>query len=229
MNKKITQQLVFLAVFALAFIATSAQAQNTGFYVSGNIGLSRQPDYKGANTFFGAPITLTARFNEGYKTGATIGYDFGAFRLEGEISYRDNDGDGAGSLTTVPAAPVVSEISSISYMANVYYDYHSGNSAWVPYIGGGVGTSTFDFSFSIPSAIGSAIVNDKNTVLAYQIIAGVGYEFTQHLTVSMNYNYFATDDLEFLANKPPLIAAIGDNFVSSNSNHSVNLEIRYTF
>jgi OOP family OmpA-OmpF porin len=177
------KRLIFLAVFALAFMTTSAQAQNTGLYVSGNIGLSRQPDFNGANTFFGAPIGLNARFDEGYKARGAVGYDFGAFRLEGEISYRYNDGDGLGSLTTIAVSPVLSEISSISYMANVYYDYHSVNSSWVPYLGVGVGTSTVDFNFAIPaSGAGSArIVDDEDTVLAYQIMVGVGYEITQHL------------------------------------------------
>jgi opacity protein-like surface antigen len=223
------KRLIFLAVFVLVFMTTSAQAQNTGLYVSGNIGLSRQPDFNGANTFFGAPIGLNARFDEGYKARGAVGYDFGVFRLEGEISYRYNDGDGLGSITTAPPAPVVSEISSISYLANVYYDYHSGNSPWIPYLGVGMGVSTVDFSFSIPSVIGGAIVNDKDTVLAFQIMVGVGYEVTQHLAVNVDYNYLGTSDVELRANKPPLLPAAGDNFKSSNSNHSFNLGIRYTF
>lgn len=223
------KRLIFLAVFALAFLTTSAQAQNTGFYVSGNIGLSRQPDLNGANTFFGAPLGLNAGFDEGYKARGAVGYDFGAFRFEGEISYRDNDSDGIGSLTTVPSAPVVSEFSSISYMANVYYDYHSVNSSWVPYLGVGMGASTVDFSFSIPSVIGGALVSDKDTVLAYQIMFGVGYEVTQHLAITLDYNYLATADVTLRANKPPLAAFVGDTFNSSNSNHSFNLGVRYTF
>lgn len=223
------KRLIFLAVFALVFTTASAQAQNTGLYVSGNIGLSRQPDFNGANNFMGLPIGLNARFDEGYKARGSLGYDFGAFRFEGEVSYRDNDGDGLGSLTLAPSVPVVSEISSISFMANVYYDYHSGNSPWVPYLGAGMGVSTVDFSFSMPSAIGGAVVNDKDTVLAYQIMVGVGYEITQHLAVTADYNYLATADVELRANKPPLLPGTGDTFNSSNSNHSFNLGIRYTF
>ena len=224
------KRFIFLAVFALFFLATSAYAQNTGFYISGNIGLSRQPDFNGTNNFMGLPLGLNARFDEGYKARGALGYDFGPFRFEGEISYRDNDGDGLGSLTLAPSVPVVSEISSISYMANVYYDYHSGNSPWVPYLGAGMGVSTVDFSFSMPSAISGAVVNDKDTVLAYQIMVGVGYEITQHLAVSVDYNYLTTPDVELhSANIPPLIPGTGDNFKSSNSNHSFNLGIRYTF
>ena len=157
--------------------------------------------------------------------GGALGYDFGAFRAEGEIAYRANDFDDAssGGLTF----PAEGDTSAISFMANGYYDFHSANSPLVPYIGVGLGFANVDTDFSVPFLSPLKLVDDSATVFAYQFMAGLGYNINPTTTLTFDYRYFATSDPDFSPG-PGFIPGLPD-IESEYSNHSFNLGARFMF
>jgi len=78
------KRLLVMAIFALVFITTSAQAADKGMYVSGIAGLSLVP--KLDQEISGIRVFETD-FDPGIKIAGALGYDFGAFRAEVEIGY----------------------------------------------------------------------------------------------------------------------------------------------
>ena len=124
----------------------------------------------------------------------------GGLRLEGEISYRENDLDQVNSVTggglVFPAAGALKgDTSALGYMVNGWYDFDTGTN-WVPFVGGGIGGATI--SVDVKSVGGAAIGYDESdTVFAYQAGAGIGYKVTPKVTVGLSYRLFGTLDPEF--------------------------------
>ena len=83
-------RLSFIILLSLVFTSTYAIAEDKGMYVSGEIGASFL-----SNTESNMPGVFTSEIKSdtGFRVGGALGYDFGKFRAEGEISYRTNDTD----------------------------------------------------------------------------------------------------------------------------------------
>lgn len=79
-------------------------------------------------------------------------------------------------------------------MVNGYYDFDI-ESAFTPYVGGGIGIA--NVSINDLAVLGIPLADDDDTVFAYQFGAGVGYEISPTLTLTADYRYFATADGEF--------------------------------
>ena len=197
----------FLVFICIAQLGSSAFAQNTnqGGYISGHIGGNSRPDAQ--TTIFGfGPGDLT--FDPGFVLGGAIGYDFGNnVRLEGEIAYRSNDVDGVvgGSWN----------FSGLSFMGNGYYDINL-NSPLKPYLGGGVGFALFRSEIEVFGATSG----DDDTLLAYQLMAGLGYDINPKATITLGYRYFATAE-------DPTFSVQG--FESEYSSHEFLLGARFRF
>ena len=96
------RKLAIAMALASTAIASPALARNDAWYVGVDGGVMLVEDMDLDIT------TATAEFNnavkidhdKGFDAGGVIGYDFGAFRLEAEASYRE-----AGHKTTTAAAP----------------------------------------------------------------------------------------------------------------------------
>ena len=129
---------------------------------------------------------------------------WGNFRLEGEFSYRKNDLD-AVDVKTLTVAGVVftalgtaaleGDTSSLGFMANGWYDFDTGT-PWVPFVGAGVGVAKINIDIESVAGI-TTIYDESDTVLAFQVGAGVGYNVTPKTTVSLSYRFFGTADPEF--------------------------------
>lgn len=89
--------------------------------------------------------------------------------------------------------------SMLAFMANVDYDFDTG-SRWVPYIGGGLGVASISIDAD-SVATGRSLSDDSDTVFAYQVGTGIGYEFPleegRSITVSLDWRYFGTQDPTF--------------------------------
>lgn len=163
-----------IAAAAVAILgATPALAQQ--FYVGGHGGLNYTHEAstgggdKIAYDFFGLGI--------GVEVGMRIGSNL---RVEGELTYRSNDVDEVDGVSTT------AEMTSTTLMVNALYDFNS-ESGLTPYIGGGLGMSSVEFSISTSSF--------DDTVLAAQLIGGVMFELSPGLTMSVDYRLFGTQDL----------------------------------
>ncbi len=213
-----------IAVLALVFIATSAHAADKGMYVSGNVGLSLVPEVD--LNIVGFPTFASVNLDAGFIIGGALGYNFGAFRAEGEISYRTNDTDDGTTVFLPGAVPVGGDISALSFMVNGFYDLHSPNSPLVPYLGVGLGFANIAADVTAPSLSPLAIVDDNATVAAIQLMAGLGYNINPTTTLTFDYRYFATDNPEFSCG--PALICVAD-LELEYSNHSFNFGARFMF
>ena len=122
---------------------------------------------------FLAAVDAEIEFDTGFNVGGSVGYNFGNnLRAEGEVAYRAADisditalGISASSVGFI----VTGDVEVISFMANAFYDIPTG-SDWTPFVGAGLGAAMVSLSL-----LGA---DDDDTVLAYQIGAGVSYHLS---------------------------------------------------
>ena len=212
------KRLLVIAIFALVFITTSAQAADKGMYVSGIAGLSLVPkldqEISGARVF-------EPDFDPGVKIAGALGYDYGVLRAEVEIGYLTNEANDGVAIGS-GSGPVEGDVSVLSFMVNGYYDFHTANFSLVPYLGVGIGGASIDAIIIAPLLAPSQVVDDSATVFAYQFMAGLGWNVSPTITLTADYRYFATTDPEFTIPGSP-------DLTSDYNNHSFNLGARFKF
>ncbi|MEE8515291.1 MAG: outer membrane beta-barrel protein [Alphaproteobacteria bacterium] len=200
-----------LAAAAALMLPSLALAQMPpGGYasMSGGINLTNDSDITGTG------INLTADFDNGWGLAGAVGYKYpSGLRLEGEISFRDNEVDSVSGVTTGSG-----DVSSFGFMANVLYDF--GNGKIVPYIGAGIGLA--HVSFDAISPVGGSVVDDSDTVFAYQGIAGLAVPLNDLVALSLDYRYFATAD-------PDTTTDSGTNVEGEYKNHTIMVGLRFSF
>lgn len=166
----------------------------------------------------GASVGWDTEFDTGYALSASIGRRFGDnIRGEIELAFQSNDVEThrnvqAGGIpldsqdvgVLISGAPqqgatvgaVVADgqgsVETTFLMANVYYDF-TGFGDFTPYVGAGIGAGFVSVDYS-PSGVG--IVDDDDTVFAYQVIAGGTYDLNDRTAVFAQYRYRATEDVE---------------------------------
>ena len=189
MKKAIKVLLVIAVVISLSSFAYSAP----GFYVGGNVGIALLSDSDIASSDI--PVSITVSSENGFSTGGFIGYSFmNNFRIEGELVYQGNDADKM-SISGYDLN-LTGDITSVALFANGYYDFKN-SSNFTPFVGAGIGMANVEISDFNIVGVGGGDLNDDDTVLAYHLDAGVGYEINERLTLDLKYRYFAADDPEF--------------------------------
>lgn len=232
MNRKLAAAL---GGAALAAFASTSMGAEPGWYVSGQAGASFLNDADIEATDEGNALDSEIEHDVGFGVGGALGYDIGnGFRVEGEIGYRQNDLDeisGRGVSTPFEGEFSDGDMSALSFMANVFYDFYT-QSPWKPYVGGGIGVAEVSINdaevgrFSIGGMEdperGGDFADDEDTVFAWQVGTGIGYEVNPWATVSLDYRYFATED-------PSFTDPDGINFDSEYGSHNASVSLRYRF
>ncbi|WP_448658619.1 outer membrane protein [Sphingomonas sp. CJ99] len=175
-----------------------------------------------ATTDFGAIPAGTSLgwetdFETGYDVSGQIGYRFAdGLRVEIEGGYSDSKVDshrnlavggavidavdvavltrGAPAATNPTVGAVLStdpgSVKTIYGFGNVFYDINS-QGRFQPYFGLGLGAVRVDVDYS-PSGV--AVVNDKQTRFAYQLMGGATYKLSDNFEVFAQYTWRATPD-----------------------------------
>lgn len=142
-------------------------------------------------------LSVTNKYDTGFLVGGAFGYDFGqalgplGLRLEGEVSYRDNDIKSqalGGALVNSPKG----ETKAFAGMANMLLDFDFGG-PFSLYGGGGIGAANVEFDNHGTGTV--TLMNDDDTNFAWQLIAGAGYEIAPGWTLDVQYRYFRVEDL----------------------------------
>lgn len=103
----------------------------------------------------------------GFAAGGVVGYDWVGPRAEFEAVYRNNKVGGR-------------SVDQIGGMANLYYDFFAGSTI-SPYLGLGVGVAD--------------VKDGRHSIeLAYQGIAGLGWNITPNWRANLDGRYYATAD-----------------------------------
>jgi opacity protein-like surface antigen len=189
----ITRPVVF---FTLLFLY-SGVLHAMDVYVAGRAGIS-MPDESEltSSSLPGAKIDLG--FKDNIVGAAAVGLRNGAYRTEVEMSYQKNNLDSikASGITINPATVGLSgNISALTTLVSGYYDFDTG-SRLKPFITAGVGFTLLDASFTVTGVSGISS-SDKDTVLSYQLGAGLGYAVTDKITVEVGYRHLSGHDAKF--------------------------------
>lgn len=200
-----------LAATVTASGTTAAQAQDAtpGYYVSGALGLIDVPS---------ATVTDTAsrkvKFDNGTMGALAFGYDYASpWRGEVELSRR------AADLKSVSGTNASGELLATSLMANAAYDFDV-NAPVTPYLGLGLGFARVELDNASP--FGASSINDTDTVLAGQAIAGVSYAVQDNLNLFADYRYFRTGDAS-------MSTRAGNSASFDMDTHSIMVGLRFNF
>jgi opacity protein-like surface antigen len=226
-NMHIRKLLIALPALFLgvSFISAPSAAQ---WYVSGNIGAVQVMDADITETGPGYSVDGEFEFDTGFGINGAVGYGFGNVRLEGEVSYRQADFDKVGidnltvgslKFTSLGSLDVDGDASSLGLMGNVWYDFDTG-SKWLPFIGGGIGVARVDSDID---SIGGVSVgfSEDDTVFAYQVGAGIGYQISDNAVATLGYRFYGTDDPEFESG--------GVTDKTEYQSHNIEVGIRFGF
>ena len=196
-----------LAAAAAAAFATPAMARDGSGYVGLEGGaLFPKSQHVNATVDFTNPLVTdigdtrvaTIKNKTGYDVDLIGGYDFGMFRLEGELGYkrsslksaRFNDAfltsfnNGAGTAFTGGEFDLGGHTSVVSGMVNALLDFGADNG----------------ISGSVGGGFGRARVKelgDSDSAWAWQLIAGVRAPISDNIDVGLKYRYFRTGRLNF--------------------------------
>jgi OOP family OmpA-OmpF porin len=172
----------------------------------------------------------TVDTDKGYDVGGVVGYDFGGFRLESEVSYRQADVTGFNSQTpqitsgagTALASggtyAVAGDASALSFMVNGLLDFGDDDGVQ-GFVGGGVGVARIDVQtvFAAPS-----FLDDSDTGFAWQALAGVRAPLSDNWDVGLKYRFFNAD-------KVSLVNRLGRAVDTRFRSHSLMGSLIYNF
>jgi len=181
---------------------SSATPPRPGGYMSGYVGVSVPKDttvtgYSG-NVYFSEEI----EFDPGINIGMTGGYDFGLFRMEGELSYKHGEmSEINGKSANYQFRDVDGDLGAFAMLFNGFFDLHN-DSPITPYIGGGIGFATLyisdtDGTDTLDGARVFLYEEDYDSVFAYQVGGGLEIALNPMLSLDLSYRYFATSEATF--------------------------------
>lgn len=236
-----------MALAASSVLMMGATAQAADLYTPAP---APMPDYTGGWYFSGfgganwlddtsfdigspdVPAPVANAYDTGYVVGGAIGYDMGpamgpfGLRLEAELSYRDNEVKSHTVVNTgASLAGPFGSTSALAGMGNVLFDFNTG-SPFTFYGGGGLGVAKIEFDNHGASSIlinNGRVLDDSDTVFAWQAIAGMGYEIAPNMVLDVQYRYFNASDVS--------LTPIGSPYSSSTDyeSHAVVGGIRFKF
>jgi opacity protein-like surface antigen len=219
------KQATLAAAVAIAALAggagmASAQAFSLGeVYIKGFGGATWPSNFDSTLREGGERIARPSfDYDTGYTLGAAVGAAFTPnISMEIEYAYRsadvtitDRDGDDESGRAN-------GDTSANAFMVNALYvfDGLGATGAIQPYLGGGIGAAKVETSASGQNF-------DSDTLLAYQLIGGVGYELNPNVSLYAEARWFQTESGKF--DGPG-----GDNFDGEFETFDLLVGMRYVF
>lgn len=194
------KQTPLAAAVAIAALAgsvgmASAQAFSLGeVYVKGFGGATWPSSFDATLREDGARIARPSfDYDTGYTLGAAVGAAFTPnISMEIEYAYRSADVSITDRDDDDESARANGDTSANAFMFNALYvfDGMGATGAVQPYLGGGIGAANVE-----TSAGGQDF--DAETLLAYQLIGGVGYELNPNVTLYAEGRWFQTESGKF--------------------------------
>ncbi|HYD23462.1 MAG TPA: outer membrane beta-barrel protein [Croceibacterium sp.] len=131
----------------------------------------------------------------GWDGALFAGYDFGGFRLEGEVSKKQADIEQVTSTIVLPngAAPGTyaarGHTDVMSYMLNGMVDFGDDDGIQA-FVGAGAGFAKVDFDDFGVFANSPAFLDDSDSGFAWQLFAGLRQAISDTVDVHVKYRYF---------------------------------------
>ncbi len=221
------RKLAVTLALATTALSTPALARDDAWYVGVEGGAMLVEDI---HFDVGASKDVVTQNNHvGYDVGGEIGYDFGPFRAEAEVSYRRARVDSARSAvalaTSAFPAPAGSydqasgSTSALSFMVNGLLDFGDDNGLQ-GFVGGGAGVARIKNRLRVSGPADT--VNDSDTVFAWQALAGVRAPINKNVDVSLKYRFFNAPDVK-------LTDIGGNQWKGRYRSHSLLVGLTYNF
>lgn len=199
--KRIIIAIVAVALCAIPAISGAAPPRPGG-YVTGFLGASalQDTDVTSVDNFDGTVFNDRVEFDPNIYVGGAGGYDFGMFRLEGEVSYKHGEVKAITNEDTgFRFRGVEGSLGALAVMANAFFDLHN-NTPVTPYWGGGIGFAVLNLSDTLGNDdVGRVLLlpEDDATVFAYQAGGGLEIAISPQLSLDLGYRYFGTTRATF--------------------------------
>ena len=210
-------------------LASPALAKDDSWYIGAEFGSMLVEDSEfdvndGASTH-------EVNHDYGFDGGGYVGYDFGGFRLEAEVSYRQADLDsveagptglpvGGGVVAPAGIYTVGGDASALSFMLNGLLDFGD-DDGLQGYVGGGIGVARTSYEVT-PFANFSSTVDDSDSGLAYQALAGIRAPLTDSIDVGLRYRFFRATEVE-------LVDLGGNTLEDDFTSHSLMGTLEFNF
>jgi outer membrane protein OmpA-like peptidoglycan-associated protein len=193
----------FAVAMALATTALAgpAFAKDGSFYVGVDAGGMLVEDSKFDIRNAAGTTTTQDAINIDHKYGfdvdGNVGYDFGAFRAEFEVGYKDAKIKGISTIPS-PLTGVTGNFNNatgrarvLSFMANGMFDFGGADPmALSAFVGGGVGVARVKLD-NVGLGVGTqTFLDDSDTRFAWQGLAGIRKPLTPHVDLSLKYRFF---------------------------------------
>src|SRR5690242_1721533 len=195
------RKFLLAAAATIAVASPAAAADGSGYVgVDGGVLFPHRQNVNGSIDFVN-PLAVDfqnsrvgrVNFHTGYDVDLNAGYDFGMFRVEGELGYKHATvknslgsapfvtalSGGSGQVFTANDVITANKVSALSGMINGLVD-----------IGSGTGISGFG-----GAGFGRARVkefHDSDSAWAWQVLAGVRMPVSDNIDVGLKYRYFHT-------------------------------------
>ena len=232
----------YLGFILLVLSSSTTALADTDTYISLNVGASIVDDaHQELVLSFPTPVneTVTTTFDFGHTISAALGVSFSdGYRFEVEVANQVNDLVGRSDTSmccwingvkTNPFMRYDSKYEGIdgtvtTLLANAYKDFYIVDK-FFGYVSGGVGVAFHEWDARsyvvvlegrIPTHYNFGRFDD--TVLAWQLGAGLGYELIKEINLNVGYRYLGTDDVNY---HPAYIPEFGS--------HNATVGIRYSF
>lgn len=163
-----------LILAACMCMASSIPAVAAGPYVGfgGGLSLNHDSDLE----ISGYSGSADVEYDPGYGFNVVGGYDFNPIRLEAEFAYRNADVDEVKNSSISDT-----EVSTMSYMINAYYDVKTLNSLIKPYIGVGMGLINGELEVDG--------YDEDDTTFGYQFTAGATTAVAKNVNLDLYYRF----------------------------------------
>lgn len=217
------KKIILTSVCSAALLCGVAKADEGQWYggIDGAYSLLGREEAKGQ------PLMLESQFNDGWALGLNMGYDFGQFRLEGEVTYHKHNGDrltvdNDAGLGLATGAVTGGSSKLTSYMVNAIMDLGDtlGTPNFEPFIGAGVGLANLDWDGLRTAA--NSFTDSSDNVFAYQLFAGVRVPLDNGWEMSLKYRYVD-------ANAASLQDRLNNAFKASYDAHDMVIGLTYRF
>ncbi len=164
----------------------------------------------------------------GFNVAGEIGYDFGSFRTGFEIGYQSfgvNAVNNQIGLAAIGANGLnrdgAGSTRVLSFMLNGVFDVINGEGPWGASIGGGIGIAQVKGS-RYSTGTRAAFLNDSDTGLAFQILAGIRRELSENVDFTLDYKFFNMSSVD-------LLTVGGTNLNSRHRSQSLMAGFAYNF
>ncbi len=198
------RKLAVAVALASTALASPALARDNSWYVGVGGGVMIVEDMDLDIGTFDNAGTLDHR--TGYDFEGTVGYDFGGFRAEVEVGFREADinngrfgapgipdnATGAGAPFTGNTA-LNGDSNALSFMVNGMLDFGD-DDGLQGFVGGGAGVARTD----VNAVFAGPFLDDSDTGFAWQAIAGIRAPLTRNWDAGLKYRFFNHDSINLV-------------------------------